>query len=120
MENTTLENTVLSPEDVASFEQHGYVYLPKAFSRADALAIQDSFWSQMQEQGIDRNDRSTWPTDPWPSLTLKDEPSLEGRITTPRLCGAINQLLGSENWHVPNRWGGYLISHCGKGDTARE
>jgi len=42
MENTALENTVLSPEDVACFKQHGYVYLPKAFSRADALAIQDS------------------------------------------------------------------------------
>ena len=56
MENTALENTVLSPKDVACFEQHGYVYLPKAFSRADALAIQEAIWSQMREQGIDRND----------------------------------------------------------------
>ncbi|MEM7133738.1 MAG: phytanoyl-CoA dioxygenase family protein [Chloroflexota bacterium] len=110
MENAKLKNAVLSPENLTCFEQNGYVYLPKAFSRGDALAIQDSFWSQMQEQGIDRDDRSTWPTDLWPSLKLKDNPSLESRITTPRLCGAINQLLGSNNWHVPHRWGGYLIS----------
>ena len=109
-ENTALENTVLSPEDIASFEQQGYVYLPKAFSRADALAIQDSIWSQMQEQGIDRNDSSTWPTDSWHGVKLKDNPSLERSISSPRLCGAIDQLLGSSNWRVPNRWGGYLIS----------
>jgi hypothetical protein len=108
MENTALENTVLSPEDVACFKQHGYVYLPKAFSRADALAIQDSIWSQMREQGIDRNDRSTWPTGSWNGV--KDSPSLEQGIAAPRLCGAINQLLGSENWRVPDRWGGFLIS----------
>lgn len=108
MKNSARENSVLSPEDVASFEQHGYVYLPKAFSPADALAIQDSIWSQMQEQGIDRRDRSTWPNGSWHGA--KDNPSLERTIATPRLCGAINQLLGSDNWRVPNRWGGYLIS----------
>lgn len=108
--NTVRKNAVLSPEDVACFEQQGYVYLPQAFSRADALAIKDSFWSQMQEQGIDRDDRSTWPTDLWPRLKLKDTPSLERTITTPRLREAIHQLLGSANWRVPHRWGSYLIS----------
>lgn len=99
---------MLSPEDLICFEQHGYVRLPEAFLRADALAIQNSIWSQMQEQGIDRTDRSTWPTGPWRGM--KDHPPLEQGIATPRLCGAINQLLGSENWRVPNRWGGFLIS----------
>lgn len=108
MENTARENTVLSPEDVVSFEQQGYVYLPKAFARADALAIQDSIWLQMREHGIDRHDRSTWPAGSWNGV--KDNPALERGIAAPRLCGAIHQLLGSENWRVPDRWGGFLIS----------
>ena len=106
--DTAQENTVLSPEDVACFEQHGYVYLPNAFARADALAIQETIWSQMREQGIEHSDRSTWPTGAWNGV--KDHPSLERGIAAPRLCGAIHQLLGSDTWRVPDRWGGFLIS----------
>jgi hypothetical protein len=76
-----MESNVLLPEDLARFGQHGYVRLPKAFLRADALAIQDSIWSQMREQGIYRNDRSTWPTGSWgvilPFTTLRHQTMLK-------------------------------------------
>src|SRR5262245_33162578 len=103
-----MPSKVLSPEDLACFEQHGYVRIPEAFLRADALAIQDSIWAQMREHGIDQNDRATWPAGAWRGL--KDNASLERGIAAPRLCGAINQLVGIGSWHVPDRWGGFLIS----------
>jgi hypothetical protein len=98
----------LSPEDLAGFEQHGYVRLPEAFSRTDALAIQDFIWSQMREQAIDRYDRSTWTAGAWAGL--KDNALLERGIAAPRLCEAINQVLGSGVWSVPERWGAFLIT----------
>src|SRR6185369_10416180 len=94
---------VLSSEDLACFEQNGYVRLAEAFSRTDALAIQDVMWSQMRQQGIDRYDCSTWPAGAWTGL--KDSALLERGIAAPRLCAGINQLLGSETWIVPDRWG---------------
>lgn len=104
----TPEEKVLSPEAITGFAAQGYVYLPQAFTRADALAIQDAIWSQMQATGIDRHESSTWPAGAWRGV--KDKPELERGIAAPRLCGAINQLLGPENWRLPSRWGGYLIS----------
>jgi hypothetical protein len=62
----------------------------------------------MREQGIDRHDRSTWPVGAWAGL--KDSALLESGIAAPRLCGAINQLLGPDTWSVPERWGGFLIT----------
>jgi hypothetical protein len=103
-----MEDNVLSSEDLAHFEQHGYVRVPEAFARTDALAIQDVIWSQMREQGIDRYDRSTWPAGAWRGL--EDHARLEQGIAAPRLCGAINQLLGSERWSIPDRWGAFLIT----------
>ena len=102
------EDSVLSPEAITSFAQQGYVHLPQAFARADALAIQATIWSQMQAHGFDRQDRSTWPVGSWQGV--QDQPALERGIAAPRLCGAINQLLGPNNWRLPRRWGGYLIS----------
>ena len=108
MNDLAAEKNVLSPEAIAGFAEQGYVHLPQAFDRAAALAIQDAVWSQMQAAGIDRGDRSTWPAGAWRGV--KDNPELERGIGAPRLCGAINQLLGPGNWRVPSRWGGYLIS----------
>lgn len=104
-----IENNVLSFSDIAHFDQHGYIYFPAAFSRTDALTMQDILWTQMREQNkIERDKRSTWPAGAWSGV--KDHASLERGIATPRLCGAINQLIGEKTWHIPDRWGGYLIT----------
>jgi ectoine hydroxylase-related dioxygenase (phytanoyl-CoA dioxygenase family) len=41
---------------------------------------------------------------------LKDNALLERGIAAPRLCEAINQVLGSGVWSVPERWGAFLIT----------
>ena len=37
-------------------------------------------------------------------------PPFNEGIAAPRLCGAIDQLLGQGTWRVPAGWGGFLIS----------
>lgn len=104
-----MESNVLSPEDIAGFEQHGYVHVPEAFPRVVASAIQDFIWAQMwAHSNIDRHDRSTWPAGPY--VGLKKNAAPERGIAAARLCGAINQLLGAGVWSVPDRWGAFLIT----------
>jgi hypothetical protein len=103
---------VLSAEEIAFFERWGYVRVPGAFAHDAALAMQDVMWEELQAlHGIDRQDRATW-THPWPAAGVKrrgTDPVFRA-VAAPRLCGAIDQLLGKGSWEVPKGWGIFLIS----------
>jgi hypothetical protein len=104
--------SVLSEDETAFFAQHGYVRVAGAFPRDAALSMQDSMWQELQVlHGIDRYDRATW-THPWPAAGLKrrNAASIFGAIAAPRLCGAIDQLLGAGIWSIPKSWGLFLVS----------
>jgi hypothetical protein len=74
--------------------------------------MQDLMWQELHElHGIDRHDRTTW-THPWPAAGVKRRGAspIFDAVATPRLCCAIDQLLGAGNWRVPKTWGIFLIS----------
>ena len=106
-------SNVLTPEELACFEQRGYVRVPAAFARADALAMQEFMWSQLRAgNGIEREDRSTWSHAYHCVMGLNRgaEDPVYRAIAAPRLCGAIDQLLGAGAWSVPKSWGGFLVT----------
>ncbi|MBI1927617.1 hypothetical protein HYR99_25665 [Candidatus Poribacteria bacterium] len=106
------ELTVLSISEINHFEEHGFVYLREAFSPTDAITMQDFMWSQLHTlKGIDRLDHSTWTIGYAGSgLNKSGEHPIYKPIASPRLCGAIDDLLGPSNWNVPKSWGGFLLS----------
>ena len=57
--------TTLTPADLQRFERDGYVVVRQAFARADALAMEERWWSELAAtHGIRRDDRSSWRRSP--------------------------------------------------------
>lgn len=102
--------TILSTAQRTAFDDDGYVVVRGAFASEDASAMQDEWWAELAEMhGILRDDRSTWR----PVLGDLKRPklsALEGRILTPRVQGAIDDLLGAGAWKPPGDWGRALVT----------
>src|SRR5690349_3015989 len=86
---------VLSEGQVEHFIEYGYVKLEEAFPRANALAVQDYVWQQVEKQGVLRNDRSTWTI---PRVHLREQYSAPvfQACATQRLTDAIEDLIGRD------------------------
>ncbi len=102
--------SVLTSDEITSFEKLGYVRLSQAFSPESALMMQDFMWDELKRAaGIDRADRSTW-TNPWQGLSKIGRHNKFKGVGSPRMYGAIDQLLGQGAWREPKGWGGFLIT----------
>jgi len=109
----------LCAEQVAAFEEHGYLRLCGVFPREIALELQQRMWTELREDlGIDRDDRSTW-YQPRRSLRRAKWDPLQSAIATESLVGAIDALLAPVRWHVPSNWGVVLVTFpdCAQGWT---
>ncbi len=112
------EHHVLTPAEIASFAERGYVRIPQAFPREAALAMQDFMWSELKRlHGLERDDPSTWVLERWrPSewtrLGLnktKDHQVYQG-IAAPRLMGVLEQLIGPPKAAVKKSWGAFVVT----------
>lgn len=109
---------VLTPADVASYQELGYVRVPEAFPREAALEIQDFMWSELERMhGFRRDDPSTWKLPGWkPSqwtrlgLNKTKDNAVYDAISSPRLMGAIEELAGAEAAAVKQSWGAFCVS----------
>ena len=100
----------LTVQQLADFDEKGWVYLEEAFDPEAALKMQDFMWAHLKDlHGIDRQDRDTWPA-VWNGLNQKGQDPIYQDVGSPRLYAAIDQLLGKDQWHVPRGWGAFLVS----------
>ena len=105
-----MTDIVLSREQVRAFEELGYLHVSEAFPRESALRMQDFMWSKLKQlNGIKRTDRSTW-TNRWRGLNKTGRHGIYKGIGSPRLIGAVDQLLGPGRWTKPEGWGGFLVT----------
>jgi len=105
-----LTTPIVSPEDLQSFKEKGYLHLREAFPGESALAMQDFMWAELKRLGdIDRNDRATW-SNPWRRLNNSNRHGIFKGINSPRMFGALDQLHGSGTWKKPPGWGGFIIT----------
>ncbi len=84
---------VLSPNDMESFMERGFVRVQSAYDPKDALAAQKIVWRHLAERGVLEDDPSTWQT---PLIRLNegyDSPEFE-RCNTERLANAMEDLVG--------------------------
>ena len=74
--------------------------------------MQDGIWAELEDlRGVKRDDPRTWSVD-YAAVGMqrpKTDPVF-APMSSPRLIGAISDLMGSETWHVPDHWGGFKIT----------
>jgi hypothetical protein len=105
-----MTDTVLSPEQIDSFIEHGYLRIPECFTRADAQPWLDEAWVRL---GYDRDDPSTWAQQRVHMPSLRH---VEVADFAPKVWGAACQLLGGEDRiEQPYRWGNGFIANLGIG-----
>lgn len=108
--------SVLSLDQIRQFVRDGYVHLTGAFDRELAAACVDQLWSQLAE---DRGDSSTW-TSPVSRIPGSGGPVMSRAINTPRLVGAIDDLVGVGQWQPRTGYGTFPVrfpSDVDPGDT---
>jgi hypothetical protein len=102
--------STLTASDIQRFEQDGYVVVRQAFSRADALAMERRWWSELAgTHGIRRDDRSSWRQIPGDLKAAKRDP-LQATILTERVRGVFDDLLGTGTWSPPRNWGRSIVT----------
>ena len=104
-------NAMLTQEQRRTFLSRGYVHL-RGVAGGRASDFEAFVWGRLEElHGIRRHDRATWghPA-PWVGLKNFKDAELLQSFTTPDLCSAIDELLGTGNWKKPRHWGGFLVN----------
>lgn len=100
----------LAPDDVARFHERGVLRVPEAFPREVALGIRDTLCRDLERRlGVRADDRETWQRAPYWTGFRDGVKSAAGRVPSPRLAAALDQLLGAGRWSYPRRWGGLLV-----------
>jgi hypothetical protein len=92
---------VLSDDEVLQFVANGYVQLERAFDRELAAACVGELWSSLD---ADPDDATTWSV-PVQRILSSGSPVLVEAINSPRLVGAIDDVVGVGQWQA--RTSGY-------------
>lgn len=102
--------TTLTAPDIQRFERDGYIVIRQAFSRADGLAMERRWWSELEDtHGIRADDRSSWRQIPGDLKAAKRDP-IQARILTDRVRGIFDDLLGKGAWSPPGDWGRTIVT----------
>ena len=102
--------TALTSSDIQRFERDGYVVVRQAFSRADALAMERRWWSELEDtHNIRPDDRSSWRQIPGDLKAAKRDP-IHARMLTERVRGVFDDLLGKAAWSPPKDWGRSIVT----------
>lgn len=111
--------SVLSESDIEQFIELGWVKVPQAFARRDALAAQAVVWEQVEKRGVHQHDAATW-TLPMVQINENyDTPEFRA-CDTERLSNSIEDLVGSGRWvgrGQPNRWGWWPVNFAKGADS---
>lgn len=89
---------MLSEVQVETFVSDGFLHLPGAFDAATAAACRELLW---EATGCDPKRPSTW-TEPVVRVWASKEPPFLEASRSPRLCGALDDLVGKNRW-LPKR-----------------
>ncbi len=103
--------TTLSDDQLASFHERGFVKLEGAFAPEHAACQRAMIWSELaQRDGVLEDDRTTW-RQPRRQLRQSRDHGLQKDMATPRLLGALDDVLGTDAWMKQgHHWGSILFT----------
>jgi len=81
----------LTEEQKQFWLEHGYVKIPRCFSREQSDAFTSSIWARL---GADRNDKSTWPTE---KMNMPGHTVISCKEFAPKAYAAMCELVGGED-----------------------
>lgn len=89
----------------STFVDRGVVRLDGAFSREDAARIGEVVWRHLDRKlGVQRDDRSTWPSQAWLPISwkgLKRNRAFEALIESPSVRSALDEIFAPAGWQPP-------------------
>jgi hypothetical protein len=92
----------------ASLEQlhgHGWTRLPAAFNPDAAAAMREAVWEKLRDDGIDRDDPTTWTVErPAPLQSLRSHPAFR-EVASPTVVAAIDAIMEGRAYPAPKDWG---------------
>jgi hypothetical protein len=103
---------VLTPQQVEQFIERGHVTLKGAIPRKQALAAQNFLWERLREQGVKREDQSTW-TEPMVHLKESYSADIFQQCDTKLLGDAVEDLVGEGRWAERGKtsyWGWWPVN----------
>jgi hypothetical protein len=102
--------STLTEHEVQRFIEHGHVTLRGMVEASVAERMHDDAWRFLAGLGIPRHDRSTWPEPGPPQQKKLALHRTFDAIPSPRLTGAIDDLVGADCWLRPRRYGFFRLS----------
>lgn len=96
---------VLSPAEIEGFVNNGFVKLEGAFTREAAAACRDILWRDLK---LSPDHPEQW-TQPVLRLGMYADPPFREAAASPRLHGALDQLVGENGWIAPQALGAMVI-----------
>lgn len=92
---------VLSPRQIETFIETGAVRLDHAFARETADSCSNIIWRAL---GLSSDHPEGW-TQPVLRITAPPLPPFRDAAASPRLAGALDQLVGANRWTMPGALG---------------
>jgi hypothetical protein len=102
----------LTDDQLQLFEEDGYIRLPGAIGREEAVEMERFIWNCLAKlHGIVEEDRSTWSkSGPWVGLNEFKREAVFAPIYQGLFRDVCDQLLGPKNWRKPTSSGGFLVT----------
>jgi hypothetical protein len=104
----------LTEEQKAFWMEHGFIKIPKCFSREESDKWTASFWTRI---GADPNDKSTWPTE---KINMPGHSIVPAKDFAPKAWAAMCELVGGEEKTTEwcRNWKDGWIPNFGKPGTS--
>ncbi len=89
------------------------VYLRGAFTEDEAARMRRRVWARLARLGVLEDDESTWATPiVGVSKSIKRDAAFAA-VGSPAVVGAIDDLLGADQWDRPPNWGTVVVTFFG-------
>src|SRR5262249_56091975 len=102
---------MLTRAQTAEFDRVGFVRLSGVFGDADAVRMRERVWAALaSHHGMRQAAPETWTVEQPRHFQALSRAGVFDAVGSPRLTGAIDDLLGSDTWQRPTHWGQPLIT----------
>ncbi len=105
---------MLTEKQIEDFKHRGYFRVPGAFSRAEALEMEDAIWGALEKQGsVERQTPETWTLTMGVGIShLRSESAFQIEENSV-VMQAMAELFSDEKWVRPRDWGQLLVTFPG-------
>jgi len=102
--------STLKSTDIAGFLRDGILHLADAVPQEHLDPMRDAIWRFLERTTVRRDDPSTWGTASGMHMNRIAHLPVFSPLGSPRLCGAVDDLVGAGRWKHPESWGQFAIT----------